>query len=98
MTYDNMLAFLEYLYTDRVPIQEVDPVSMLILSNEYVMPRLTSLCELYITEEVKRATSECVATADIDVIGMKTFPHLYPLNCYSFILLMFPSMPIFLSI
>ena len=76
ITYDNMLAFLEYLYTDHSPIEEGDSVGILILSNEYVMPRLTALCELYITKEVDRATSKCIARADIDVVGMcQLLPH-----------------------
>ena len=68
ITYENMLAFLEYLYTDHCSIEEGDSVGILVLSNEYMMPRLTSLCELCIQREVDRTTSKCMAQADIDVI------------------------------
>ena len=68
ITYENMLAFLEYLYTDHCSIDEGDSVGILELSNEYMVPRLTSLCELYIQNEVDRATSESLPLADIDVI------------------------------
>ena len=68
ITYENILAFLEYLYTDHCSIEEGDSVGILVLSNKYVMLRLTSICELYIKEEVDRATSKCMAQADIDVI------------------------------
>ena len=73
-----MLAFLEYLYTDHSPIEEGDSVGILVLANEYVMPRLTSLCELYITKEVDRATVKCIARADIDVICKLTTLPSYP--------------------
>lgn len=63
------LAFLEYLYTDHAPIEEGDSVGILELSNRYVMPRLMSLCELYISKEVERVTAASIAQADVDVIG-----------------------------
>ena len=67
---DNFLAFLEYLYTDHAPIEEGDCIGILILSNQYVMRRLMSLCELYITKEVDRACAKSIIDADVDVIGM----------------------------
>ena len=67
---DNFLAFLEYLYTDHAPIEERDCIGILVLSNQYVMKRLMSLCELYITKEVDRACAKSIADADVDVIGM----------------------------
>lgn len=63
------MAFLEYLYCDHSPIEEGDSIGILVLSDQYVMPRLKSLCELYITKEVDRACSKKIADADIDVIG-----------------------------
>ncbi len=44
-------------------------MGILELSNHYVLPRLMALCELYISKEVERATSESINKADIDVIG-----------------------------
>ena len=67
---DNFLAFLEYLYTDHAPIEEGDCIGVLVLSNQYVMKRLMSLCELYIAKKVDRACAESIADADVDVIGM----------------------------
>ena len=66
------MAFLEYLYTDHSPIEEGDSLGVLELSNKYVMPRLMMLCELYISKEVERATTESIAKADVDVVGKST--------------------------
>ena len=67
---DIFLAFLEYLYTDHSPIEDSDSIGILELANQYVMPRLTALCELYISKHVERATSESIAQADVNIIGM----------------------------
>ena len=67
---DTFLAFLEYLYTDHSPIEDSDSVGILELANQYVMPRLTALCELYISKHVEQATSESIAKADVDIIGI----------------------------
>ena len=67
---DTFLAFLEYLYTDHSPIEDSDSIGILELANQYVMPRLTALCELYISKHVERATSESIAQADVDIIGI----------------------------
>lgn len=63
------LAFLEYLYTDHAPIEDGDFMGILELSNRNVMPRLMSLCELYISKEVERVTSASIAQAEADIIG-----------------------------
>ena len=57
-------------------------MGILELSNEYMMPRLTSLCELYIQNEVNRATSESLPLADIDVICK--YNSLYPHTLLSY--------------
>ena len=67
---EDFLAFLEYLYTDHAPIEEGDSIGILILSDQYVMKRLMSLCELYITKQVDKACSKSIAEADMDVIGV----------------------------
>ena len=54
-TYENVLAFLEYLYTDRCPFKDGDAVGILILSSQYLMPRLKPLCEHYLAEAVEKA-------------------------------------------
>lgn len=63
------LAFLEYLYTDHAPIEEGDAIGILELSNRYVMPRLMTLCELYVSKEVERVTAASIAQAEVNVIG-----------------------------
>ena len=60
---------LEYLYTDHSPIEETDSISVLVLANRYVLPRLMSLCELYITKLVDKACAKSIADADINIIG-----------------------------
>ena len=37
--------------------------------NRYVMSRLMSLCELYISKHVERATKDSIAKANVDIIG-----------------------------
>ena len=69
MTLDTFLALLEYLYTDHAPIEEGDAVGILALSNQYHVPRLMALCELYISKEVERRTANSIAQADLNVIG-----------------------------
>ena len=91
-----MLAFLEYLYTDHCSIEDGDSVGILELSNEYMMPRLTSLCELYLKNEVDRATSKSIPLVDIDVICKynSLYPHtpsLIPLPSYPHTLILLPS-------
>ena len=51
------------------PIEEIDSIGLLMHSNQYVMKRLMSLCELYITKLVDKACAVSIAKADIDVIG-----------------------------
>jgi len=66
-------AFLEYLYTDHCPIAESnDSVGIVVLANKYGIPRLITLCELYISKQVEVATKDDIANADIDVIGLLT--------------------------
>jgi Rho family protein len=67
---DTFLAVLEYLYTDHSPIEEGDSMGILVLSNEYCIERLITLCELYISKEVDRAIADGIEKADINVIGL----------------------------
>ena len=68
-TVECFLAFLEYLYTDHAPIETSDSVGLMMLADRFGVARLVSLCELYITKEVERAVTNCIAHADIDVVG-----------------------------
>ena len=67
---DTFLALLEYLYTDHSPIEEGDSVGILVLADEYCVPRLRNLCELYITKDVDRHCSKQIEKSDIDVVGL----------------------------
>ena len=71
---ENFLAFLEYLYTDHSPIEDGDSVGILELSDKYVIPRLMALCELYVSKEVEKATTQSIAEADVDVVGKNVAP------------------------
>jgi hypothetical protein len=57
---DSWKAVMEFLYTDHAPIgldeDDCDPMPVLELANEYGLPRLISLCELYVTKMVEVAT------------------------------------------
>ncbi|XP_021345146.1 rho-related protein racA-like [Mizuhopecten yessoensis] len=64
------LALLEYLYTDHSPIEEIDVVGLVVLSDEYGQKRLINLCELYVTKEVDKSVTKNIEKADIDVIGL----------------------------
>ena len=67
-TLDTFLPLLEYLYTDHSPIEDSDSIGILVLANQYVLPRLMNLCELYITKQVDKACAKSIADAEIDII------------------------------
>ncbi len=67
---ETFLALLEYLYTDHSPIEDSDSIGILVLANQYGLPRLINLCELYITKQVDKACAQSIADADIDIIGV----------------------------
>ena len=70
-TIDSFLAFLEFIYTSHSPIEESeDSVGILCLANQFGMTRLVTLCELYISKEVDKATTDNIEKAEIDVIGL----------------------------
>jgi len=68
----NFLAFLEYLYTAHAPIAQVDAVQLLTLAHRFGITRLITLCELFLTKVVERATAADITRAEIDVIGLMT--------------------------
>lgn len=79
---DTFLAMLEYLYTDHSPIEETDSIGIMILANQYVLPRLMSLCQLYITKQVDKACAKSIADAEINIIGKYIMHVLYFLLSY----------------
>ena len=67
---NTFMAFLQYLYTDHAPIEEGDPAAILVLANQYCVGRLRSLCELYISKTIEKATEVSIAKSDVDFIGV----------------------------
>mgnify|MGYP001791462083 CR=1 FL=1 len=69
---ETFLLMMEYLYTGHAPLDQdnVDLVSLLVLSDQYNVTRLSNLCELYITKLVDRKCVKNIEKADIDVIGL----------------------------
>ncbi|XP_066295877.1 rho-related protein racA-like [Branchiostoma lanceolatum] len=67
---DVFLALLEYLYTDHAPIEDVGPLDILPLADQYGQTRLISMCELYTTKDVDRDTRESIEKSATDVIGL----------------------------
>jgi len=63
-------ALFEYMYTAHAPINDANVVSLMILANQYGLTRLVTLCELYITKLIEKATIDGIANADIDIIGL----------------------------
>ena len=69
-TPDAYMALFEYMYTAHAPITDNNVVSLMILANQYGMSRLVTLCELYITKLIEKATVDGIAKADVDIIGL----------------------------
>ncbi|KAM9998538.1 hypothetical protein ACTFIY_008192 [Dictyostelium cf. discoideum] len=70
VTFDSFMAILEYLYTAHAPIEEGDSVGILVLANRFDLRRLVSLCELYISKEIERATTIGIFRSELDIIGL----------------------------
>jgi len=68
--YECFMALLEFLYTDHAPIEQSDMMALLVLGNRFALPRLVTLCELYISKAIDVACKDDIARADIDVIGI----------------------------
>ena len=66
----SFLALLEYLYTDHASIEEGDSVEIMILADRFCLPRLVTLCELYITKKVDATIQKRVADGTSDVINL----------------------------
>ena len=70
-TRETFMALLEYLYSDHTPIEEGDPVGILVLANQFCQPRLVALAEYYITKELEESISDtCTETSDVDVVDI----------------------------
>ena len=70
-SYDAFKALLEYLYSDHAPIEEGDPVGILVLANQFCQPRLVTLAEYYVTKCVENSfNAKGGADADVDVVGI----------------------------
>ena len=67
---ESFLALLEYLYTDHAPIEEGNSVEIMVLADRFCLPRLVTLCELYITKKVDRAVQKKVADGTSYVIDL----------------------------
>ena len=67
---ESFLAILEYLYTDHAPIEEGDSEEIMALADRLCLPRLVSLCELYITKKVDVIIRDKVSNGVGDVIRM----------------------------
>jgi len=69
-THEIFMAFLEYVYTAHAPIQQVDPIALMSLSNRFGITRLITLCELHMSKVVERETENNIEKADIDIVGL----------------------------
>ena len=73
MSTDNQLnafmAFLQYVYGNHCPLEEGEVTMILVLANKYCMSRLKTLCELYISKIVEKASDRSIANGELDVIG-----------------------------
>ncbi|EFA76882.1 Rab GTPase [Heterostelium album PN500] len=70
VSHDNFKAVLEYLYTAHSPIEEGDPVGIMVLANRFGLTRLITLCELYISKEIEKATTVGIFKSELDIIGL----------------------------
>lgn len=48
VTLDAFMPLLEYIYTEHAPIEDNDPMLIMEMADRYRVPRLITLCELYV--------------------------------------------------
>lgn len=65
-----LLNLLDYIYSDHCSIVPSNQFELIQLAFEVNVPRLISLCELYISKTIETETAEKVAQAEIDVIAI----------------------------
>jgi len=70
VTYECFMSVLEYLYTAHAPIEDHDSIGILVLANRFDLKRLVSLCELYISKEIEKATTIGIFRSELDIIGL----------------------------
>jgi len=73
ISYESFLALLEFLYTSHAPIEESDAMEIIMVSNRFNVSRLITLCELFLSKEVERHTTQNISEAEVDVIEMLLF-------------------------
>ena len=64
----SFLAILEYLYADNALVEEGDTEEMLALADRFCLPRLVSLCELYLTKKVEFFVIKCQVSNVVKVV------------------------------
>jgi Rho family protein len=62
--------FVQYLYADHCGITPDNQVELIEIAAKFGVPRLISLCELYISKTIETATFQGIENASIDVIGL----------------------------
>ncbi|XP_031551057.1 rho-related protein racA-like [Actinia tenebrosa] len=67
---ESFLAILEYLYTDHAPIEEGDAIDIMVLADRFCLPRLVTLCELYITKKVDKMIEKKVSDGAEYVVNL----------------------------
>jgi len=64
------LAVVEFIYSDHCAIDQVDPVMLLRVANEFGVPRLITLLELYLTKYIDRNVTVQIEKSSVDVVGI----------------------------
>lgn len=70
MTRQNVLAVLDMLYSDHAPVADCDVMSLLRCANKLGVPRLVSLCELYMSKAIERAVEQSIEKSKLDIVGV----------------------------
>jgi len=70
--YTDFLAFLEFLYTDHSPIESTPDsgVGIMIAADLFGTPRLVTLCELYLTMAIEKATTQDITKSDFPLVEL----------------------------
>ena len=68
-TRETFMGLLEYLYSDHAPIEGGDPVGVLVLANQFCLPRLVTMAEYCITNGIRNTVAEKYAET-VDVVNI----------------------------
>jgi len=63
-------TIFDYLYSDHCTISSLNQYDLMKMAFSLNLPRLVSLCELYISKTIEKETIEGIERANIDVIGI----------------------------